>query len=464
MFISYGYLVDNFSKGLELENTTGWHCVSREPSQEGDGYGVGVVAGGDSYRAVGVGFVAGGGRSCRRRGLGFLRSRSMDVRKGSGGLDLLDGESVWPRKGEYIICPENSIKICKINASSLSYFFTLDHCLLVTYSKRRNGLIKKAYELSILCDIDIALIMFSPSGRLSHFSGKKRIEDVITRYVNLPEHERGRLQNQELLNKGLKKLNRDGELANHLASTGNIPNIEDLQREINTWRLQLADAESRLRCLEADPHMINSLQDAEFYERVLEESLTRIRAKKQYFEQTRMISYGQSNIQIYMQQQNGNPSCASSSESQMLSWVSQREPQIGAQNCLEPGNTDGTIGFRDIVAECMPVNIFTSVQQGNGNMQLVNHTSDSNKPHLNFDYPPLEGNTSDEHIEHDMTGNDYGSTVALSSQWQSMYGNSLMTPLSIVQNNCSYVQGLAMTDNVSNMISHQSQHQHEDSS
>ncbi|RWW71995.1 hypothetical protein BHE74_00020226 [Ensete ventricosum] len=41
----------------------------------------------------------------------------------------------------------------------------------VTFSKRRNGLIKKAYELSVLCDIDIALIMFSPSGRLSHFSG-----------------------------------------------------------------------------------------------------------------------------------------------------------------------------------------------------------------------------------------------------------------------------------------------------
>ncbi|KAF8044693.1 hypothetical protein N665_7242s0001 [Sinapis alba] len=39
----------------------------------------------------------------------------------------------------------------------------------VTFSKRRNGLIKKAYELSILCDIDIALIMFAPSDRLSLF-------------------------------------------------------------------------------------------------------------------------------------------------------------------------------------------------------------------------------------------------------------------------------------------------------
>jgi hypothetical protein len=44
----------------------------------------------------------------------------------------------------------------------------------VTYSKRRNGLIKKAYELSVLCEIDIALLMFSPSGRLNHFAGKKR--------------------------------------------------------------------------------------------------------------------------------------------------------------------------------------------------------------------------------------------------------------------------------------------------
>ena len=40
----------------------------------------------------------------------------------------------------------------------------------VTFSKRRNGLIKKAYELSVLCDIDVALIMFSPSGKLTQYS------------------------------------------------------------------------------------------------------------------------------------------------------------------------------------------------------------------------------------------------------------------------------------------------------
>uniref|UniRef100_A0A7N0TIK6 MADS-box domain-containing protein n=1 Tax=Kalanchoe fedtschenkoi TaxID=63787 RepID=A0A7N0TIK6_KALFE len=64
----------------------------------------------------------------------------------------------------------------------------------VTFSKRRNGLVKKAYELSVLCDIDLALIMFSPSGRPSLFSGKKSsFEQILNRYTSLPEHERGRI-------------------------------------------------------------------------------------------------------------------------------------------------------------------------------------------------------------------------------------------------------------------------------
>ncbi|KAH9755682.1 MADS-box domain-containing protein [Citrus sinensis] len=63
----------------------------------------------------------------------------------------------------------------------------------VTFSKRRNGLVKKAYELSVLCDVDVALIMFSPSGRVSLFSGNKSMEEILARYVNLPEHERGRI-------------------------------------------------------------------------------------------------------------------------------------------------------------------------------------------------------------------------------------------------------------------------------
>lgn len=40
----------------------------------------------------------------------------------------------------------------------------------VTFSKRRRGLFKKAKELSTLCDAEIALIVFSSTGRLSDYS------------------------------------------------------------------------------------------------------------------------------------------------------------------------------------------------------------------------------------------------------------------------------------------------------
>lgn len=43
----------------------------------------------------------------------------------------------------------------------------------VTFSKRRNGLLKKAYELSVLCDAQVAVIVFSQNGRLFEFSSSE---------------------------------------------------------------------------------------------------------------------------------------------------------------------------------------------------------------------------------------------------------------------------------------------------
>ncbi|RRT60471.1 hypothetical protein B296_00021090 [Ensete ventricosum] len=44
----------------------------------------------------------------------------------------------------------------------------------VTFCKRRNGLLKKAYELSVLCDAEVALVVFSSRGRL--FEKRERVE------------------------------------------------------------------------------------------------------------------------------------------------------------------------------------------------------------------------------------------------------------------------------------------------
>ncbi|GFP82308.1 mads-box transcription factor 6 [Phtheirospermum japonicum] len=51
----------------------------------------------------------------------------------------------------------------------------------VTFSKRRNGLLKKAYELSVLCDAEVALIIFSSRGKLYEF-GSTSTTQTLERY------------------------------------------------------------------------------------------------------------------------------------------------------------------------------------------------------------------------------------------------------------------------------------------
>ncbi|XP_012090674.1 truncated transcription factor CAULIFLOWER A isoform X1 [Jatropha curcas] len=51
----------------------------------------------------------------------------------------------------------------------------------VTFSKRRNGLLKKAFELSILCDAEVCLLVFSPSGKAYQFASHD-MDRTIARY------------------------------------------------------------------------------------------------------------------------------------------------------------------------------------------------------------------------------------------------------------------------------------------
>ncbi|KAG6741855.1 hypothetical protein POTOM_055135 [Populus tomentosa] len=52
----------------------------------------------------------------------------------------------------------------------------------VTFAKRRNGLLKKAYELSVLCDAEVALIIFSNRGKLFEFCSTSNMLKTLERY------------------------------------------------------------------------------------------------------------------------------------------------------------------------------------------------------------------------------------------------------------------------------------------
>lgn len=61
---------------------------------------------------------------------------------------------------------KEKIKIKKINNATARQ---------VTFSKRRRGLFKKAEELSVLCEADVALIIFSSTGKLFEYSNLRSI-------------------------------------------------------------------------------------------------------------------------------------------------------------------------------------------------------------------------------------------------------------------------------------------------
>ncbi|KAL5095754.1 hypothetical protein RYX36_000081 [Vicia faba] len=52
----------------------------------------------------------------------------------------------------------------------------------VTFFKRRTGLLKKANEISVLCDAQVALIMFSTKGKLFEYSSAPSMEDILEKY------------------------------------------------------------------------------------------------------------------------------------------------------------------------------------------------------------------------------------------------------------------------------------------
>ncbi|KAL8494526.1 hypothetical protein ACS0TY_025367 [Phlomoides rotata] len=205
----------------------------------------------------------------------------------------------------------------------------------VTFSKRRNGLIKKAYELSVLCDVDVALIMFSPSGRISIFSGHHRsIEEIMTRYYLL---------------RALGKLKTEADRANYKAATSSPASIidsqiEEMQQELLRYKCQLDEMERKLRTYEGDPYEITTLCEAEYREQVLEENLKQIRLRKQLLQDhhnspvpqtTQVMNYPSDHMSVLTSR---NP------DTSVLDWLPQRDPQVQILNFLD---SNGLLPMRE---------------------------------------------------------------------------------------------------------------------
>ncbi|XP_048439173.1 agamous-like MADS-box protein AGL11 isoform X2 [Pyrus x bretschneideri] len=124
----------------------------------------------------------------------------------------------------------------------------------VTFCKRRNGLLKKAYELSILCDAEIALIVFSSRGRLYEYSNNN-IRNTIERYKKACSDSTGPSSITEI-------------------------NAQYYQQESAKLRQQIQMLQNSNRHLMGDALSNLTVKELKQLENKLERGMTRIRSKK----------------------------------------------------------------------------------------------------------------------------------------------------------------------------------------
>nr|ACB70410.1 agamous MADS-box transcription factor [Hosta plantaginea] len=124
----------------------------------------------------------------------------------------------------------------------------------VTFCKRRNGLLKKAYELSVLCDAEVALIVFSTRGRLYEYANNS-VKATIERY---------------------KKACTD------TTNTGTVSeaNSQYYQQEASKLRQQITNLQNSNRNLLGESLSTMSLRDLKQLEGRLEKGINKIRIKK----------------------------------------------------------------------------------------------------------------------------------------------------------------------------------------
>ncbi|XP_022740154.1 MADS-box protein SVP [Durio zibethinus] len=124
----------------------------------------------------------------------------------------------------------------------------------VTFSKRRRGLFKKAEELSILCDADVALIIFSSTGKLFEYASSS-MKEILERH--------------NLRSKNLEKLEQ---------SSLELQLVENSNHSMLT--MEVAEKSHQLRQMRGEELQGLTIEELQQLEKSLEAGLSRVMEKK----------------------------------------------------------------------------------------------------------------------------------------------------------------------------------------
>ncbi|GMP61710.1 hypothetical protein CsSME_00024071 [Camellia sinensis var. sinensis] len=141
----------------------------------------------------------------------------------------------------------------------------------VTFSKRRNGLLKKAFELSVLCDAEVALIIFSPRGKLYEFASSR--DNGVTSFVLCSISKL--LSTQETIQRYQRHTK-----AVQTDNSSVEENMQHLKHEAADMAKQIELLEVAKRKLLGEDLGSCTMEELQQIEQQLERSVSRVRAKK----------------------------------------------------------------------------------------------------------------------------------------------------------------------------------------
>ncbi|XP_038999880.1 MADS-box protein SVP-like isoform X2 [Hibiscus syriacus] len=124
----------------------------------------------------------------------------------------------------------------------------------VTFAKRRRGLFKKAEELAILCDADVALIIFSSTGKLFEYANSS-VKEILERY--------------HLRSKILEKLEQP---------CLELQLVEDSNQSLLT--MEIAEKSRQLRQMRGEELQGLNVEELQQLEKSMEVGLSRVMEKK----------------------------------------------------------------------------------------------------------------------------------------------------------------------------------------
>lgn len=124
----------------------------------------------------------------------------------------------------------------------------------VTFSKRRKGLLKKSHELSVLCDAQVCLIVFSPGGKHYEFSNTS-MQKLIERYQRT-------VMELKINNNGWEQ------------------NLQQLRFEVANNKRKINTLEILIRRLLGEGLSSCSTEELQLLQDQLEQSVTNVRERK----------------------------------------------------------------------------------------------------------------------------------------------------------------------------------------